>query len=128
MTIFQLFRDKPPLDIVVSMLQCVGIENLHDIKHSFTKEDISNCIDHSCWKENMILLKDYYLPCKYKNYCENISPKKLITVIKQCLRPYSYKLESKEKYIKGKKHIVYFLENYNPPPKKKENTCLISFD
>ena len=53
---------------------------------------------------------------------------KLITVIKQCLRPYSYKLESKEKYIDGKKHIVYFLENYNPPPKKKENTCLISFD
>ena len=128
MTMFQLFRDKPPLQIVINMLKCVGIETLQDTKHNFTKEDITNCIENACWNDNLVLLKEYYLPCKYKNYCENVTAKKLITVMKQCLRPYSYKLESKEKYISGKKHIVYYLKNYNPPPKKKENDCLISFD
>tara|TARA_B100001123_G_C14612505_1_gene750410 strand:- start:133 stop:513 length:381 start_codon:yes stop_codon:yes gene_type:complete len=125
---FQLFRDKPPINIVLIMLQKVGIENLHDIKHTFTKEDIANCIEDNCWKECLALLKEYYLPCKYKNYCVNITEKKIITVMKQCLRPYSFKLESKEKYLSGKKHIIYFLKNYNPTPKKKDNECLISFD
>lgn len=125
---FQLFRDKPPLQIIMNMLKCVGIENLQDTKHTFTKEDIANCIENTCWNDNLILLKEYYLPCKYKKYCENVNAKKLITVMKQCLRSYSYKLESKEMYLSGKKHIVYYLKNYNPPPKTHENECLISFD
>ena len=125
---FQLFREKPPLTIILDMLNKVGIENLQDIKHSFTKEDVANCISDDCWSDNISLLKEYYLPCKYKNYCESITEKKLITIMKQCLRPYSYKLESKEKYISGKKYIIYFLKNYNTPTKKKEDDCLISFD
>ena len=125
---FQLFRDKPPINIVLIMLTRVGIENLQDIKHTFTKEDIANCIEDNCWEECLASLKEYYLPCKYKNYCENITEKKIITVMKQCLRPYSFKLESKEKYLSGKKHIIYFLKNYNPIPKKKDNECLVSFD
>lgn len=128
MTMFQLFREKPPITIVLEMLNQVGIENLQDIKHSFTKEDIANCIIDDCWITNIALLKEYYLPCKYKNYCMNITEKKIITIMKQCLRPYNYKLESKEKYISGKKYIIYFLKNYNPTPKKKENECLVSFD
>lgn len=128
MTMFQLFRDKPPLQIVISMLNKVGIENLQDIKHTFTKEDIADCLEDSCWNDNIILLKEYYLPCKYRNYCVDINEKKIITIIKQCLRAYSYKLESKEKYISGKKHIIYYLKNYNPPSTKKDNECLISFD
>jgi hypothetical protein len=125
---FQLFRDKPPLHIIMSMLNKVGIENLQDIKHTFTKEDIANCLDDSCWDDNITLLKEYYLPCKYRNYCVDVSEKKIITIIKQCLRVYNYKLESKEKYIYGKKHIIYYLKNCNLSNNKKEKECLVSFD
>jgi hypothetical protein len=112
----------------MSMLNKVGIENLQDIKHTFTKEDIANCLDDSCWDDNITLLKEYYLPCKYRNYCVDVSEKKIITIIKQCLRVYNYKLESKEKYIYGKKHIIYYLKNCNLSNNKKEKECLVSFD
>ena len=128
MTIYQLFRDKPPISIVIELLEKVGIENLQDTTNTFTQEDVNNYLDSDCLKKNIILLKEYYLPCKYKNYCEEVTPKKVITIMRQCLRPYGYKLESKEKYSSGRKHIIYFLKNYNSIIKKPENECLVSFD
>ena len=41
-------------------------------------------------------LKMFYLPCKKKIYLENITPKKFITIIKQCIKLFNYKLVSQK--------------------------------
>ena len=74
--------------------------------------------------------KDYYLPCKYKIYLQNISIKKSITLLRQLLKLYDYNVKSNEKYIKGEKIIVYQILPKNSQKKQvnSNNKCVISFD
>ena len=44
-------------------------------------------------------LDDYYLPCKKKIYLNDHDFEKCITILRQCIKLYNYKLVSKEKYI-----------------------------
>jgi hypothetical protein len=106
MTINQLFIKKPSIDLIMKLMVHFDLQSIV----AFSQKTIV---------QNNILIKikpildelgEYYLPCKKRVYIDNITPKKLITVIKQCLKLYDYKLISQEKYISGCKHIIYRLD------------------
>ena len=77
----QLFRISPDTDIINSLLKVFGLTSLNDTNF-FTKETL---------KENNIIvqlndmkdiLKQYYLPCKAKNYINDITDKRCITILR----------------------------------------------
>ena len=102
----QLFRILPDSNIITILLKTFGLTSLTDTKF-FTKKTMieMNTID----KLNKIKddLYQYYLPCKAKVYIENITLKKSITILRQFLKVHCYTLNSKEKYVKGVKHLFY---------------------
>ena len=61
--------------------------------------------------QKIILLKDelekYYLPCKARTYLNDLNEKNVVTVLRQCLRTQGYTVNSREKYLKGEKFIIY---------------------
>ena len=46
-------------------------------------------------------LEKYYLPCKARTYLNGLTEKNVITVLRQCIRIYGYRIVSREKYMKG---------------------------
>jgi hypothetical protein len=129
MTINQLFKKKPSKEFIKDILILYGLENFEDNKQ-FTRKDLKNL--NLCDNISKIShkFKDYYLPCKYKIYLQNISIKKSITLLRQLLKLYDYNVKSNEKYIKGEKIIVYQILPKNSQKKKitSNNKCVISFD
>ena len=129
MTINQLFKKKPSKEFIEEILIIYGLENFEDNKQ-FTRKDLENlnlCDNISNISDKF---KDYYLPCKYKIYLQNISIKKSITLLRQLLKLYDYNVKSNEKYIKGEKIIVYQILPKNSQKKQvnSNNKCVISFD
>lgn len=127
--LYQLFHQAPPKDLIIHILQLVGIYYLDDNNSVFTKNDIYTT-DENKQKWNIIILKlkDYYLPCKYKYYCNSINAKKIITMVRQCLKVFHYTLEGKEKYSNGKKVIQYRVKNMKNASAMKHKKCTINFD
>ena len=41
---------------------------------------------------------------------KQVTEKNVITVLRQCIRIYGYRIVSREKYMKGEKYILYHLE------------------
>jgi len=106
MSLNQLFLRKPPLDLFMKILKNCTIDSLNSNVY-FSVNILEN--NNSIIKSKLLLdeLSEYYLPCKKKIYFNDISNRKLITIIKQVLRLYDYKLQSNEKYSNSKKYILY---------------------
>lgn len=121
---FQLFKQIPPIEFVKSIISQYGPDGF-DVNYYFNINDIikNNVVEYLNNKVDE--LKTYYLPCKYY-YITNITPKKSITILRQLLRPYNYKLFSLEKYSNGNKYLLYNLiaDNY----KINHQTLIIKFD
>lgn len=108
----QLFRKVPPVEILEEIFGLLGIHNFNQT-YKFSRKDI---------KEKGVIeklletdLTEYYSPSKYAYYFDKkkIDEKRVITILRQLLRPYGYKLESKEKYTGGRKHFLYNLIKIN---------------
>jgi hypothetical protein len=136
MTLNQLFLIKPSLELILQLLACVNINSLKsDV--SFSKKTIVRH-DIIAKAEPVINeLRKCYLPCKTRRHLDNMTPMKLITVLKQCLKLYNISLYSYEKYINSEKTILYKLDLRKPeektegPPNTNEikyAKCLLSFD
>lgn len=112
MTINQLFRKKPTSDLILRLLNLLNIYSFNsDVTFSQKTIILNNVILKS--KPLLNELKLFYLPCKKKIYLENITPKKFITILKQCLKLFNYKLVSQEKYINSDKIIIYRISPIN---------------
>jgi hypothetical protein len=122
----QLFSKKPELDVVLNLLKMFGINNF-DENYSFNKLDLEkkNIVEELNKFKNT--LDNYYLPCKSKKYLSNITLKRSITILRQVIKEYNYKLISREKYISGKKYLSYNLIKINVIEKKKPN-LVVQFD
>jgi hypothetical protein len=129
MTINQLFKKKPSKELIIKVLNIFDIEDFNDSKQ-FTRKDLEK-ID-LCNNLNIFSskLNEYYLPCKFKIYLQDINIKKSITLLRQLLKLYDYNVKSNEKYIKGEKIIVYQIRPKNTQKKQvnNNNKCVISFD
>ena len=129
----QNFRKNPDMQIIQSILETFGLDNLEDDRF-FTKEHMKGINT----KENLILLKprleEYYLPCKAKEYLNNITEKKCITILRQLVKNYNYKVIGIEKSVKGNKQTTYRLMYLNQEflsPKKEpeiKRKYIVSFD
>lgn len=106
MSLNQLFLRKPPLDLLMKILKNCTIDSLNSNVY-FSINILEN--NNSIIKSKLLIdeLSEYYLPCKKKVYFYEITNRKLITIIKQVLRLYDYKLHSIEKYSNSKKYILY---------------------
>ena len=127
MAINQLFKNKPPYHIVLKICLYFGID-LNDLskKNSFTKNELVKLDIESKFTEFEEVLKQYYIPCKCKIYLNNITISKSVTILRQLLKLYSFKISSNESYNNSKKYIIYVItQNEN---KQLTNNGVIKFD
>ena len=127
MAINQLFRSKPPFKLVLKICLYFGID-LEDLskKNSFTKNELIKLDLTSKFSELEEMLKQYYIPCKCKIYLNNITISKSVTILRQILKLYNFKITSNESYNNSKKYIIYVItQNEN---KQLTNNGVIKFD
>ena len=126
---YQLFRYIPDRNFLIKLLNIYGIKSFSDHFY-FIRGDLIdlNTLD------NIIEIKDelenYYIPCKAKIYLKNITLKRCIVILRQFLKCHNYNLYSKEKFIKGIKHLIYYIGHENDTnivPMRKEK-IVIRFD
>ena len=122
----QLFRKKPPLELINKILGFVGIINFNE-NYKFTREDLKNKdVVQKVLDEGM---EEYYIKCKYDKYFIDLNEKKLITIFRQLLRIYGYKIVSIEKFSNGNKYLVYHLmKNHNDQIILPGEKIILSFD
>lgn len=120
----QLFKNTPDLQIVQSVLEAFGLDNIEDTR-LFTKEHMQDV--ETVQKITLLSdkLKEYYLPCKSKKYLTDLNEKKCITILRQFIKIHHYKCIGMEKSVKGKKMMTYRLiyseEDYLKSPQCKES-------
>ena len=129
MAINQLFKIKPSKALLKEILQYINID-LDDLdkKKCFSIKDITDNKIDTKFTVIKDKLENYYLPCKKKNYLDKITIKKFITILRQLLKLYNYKLQTYDKYNNGIKYIIYTIISIQNINNKKEINCIISFD
>ena len=127
----QLFKNIPDLQIIQSILNAFGLDNIEDTR-LFTKEHMLDIDTVQKLSELTDNLKDYYLPCKGKIYLHDLNEKKCITILRQFIKIHHYKCIGMEKSIKGRKMMTYRLlyseDDYLKSPKSKEDEYVLSFE
>ena len=137
MTKNQLFRKIPPKNVVINILNVFGLKDFDDQRY-FSRKDLETLKCVEAMNNTMkSLLGEYYLPCKSRTYLNDLTPKNVITVLRQIVRLYDYNIISREKYIKGDKFIIYQLtpnieKKYRPITiesiQSNKKACTVSFD
>lgn len=112
----QLFRKYPSNELFLKVLNAFGLNGPDDF-HSFSKNDLKvlKTIDKILEYKNE--LKDIYVPCKYKIYLTEITIDNVLNILRHMLKTRNISLDSKEKYIKCHKYIVYSIIH------QKETEC-----
>ena len=101
----QLFKKDLDDELLCLIKEIYSIKNLDN--HTFTKKDLININITSRLESIKDILKEYYLKCKAEKYLENFTDRRSITILKQILKDFDYRVVSKEKYANGKKFINY---------------------
>ena len=81
MTLNQLFKKRPTIELVLELLKLLKINNLEETKYkSFSKNDITPAVLSEM--ENMKhVFEDYYIKCKFDIYFTFIDQKKVVTIL-----------------------------------------------
>jgi hypothetical protein len=106
MKINQLFKDKIGDELALKVVRSFGLTGMDDTS-LFCKNDI---VKHDSIRViNSIKdeLEQYYLPCKAKCYLTAIDAKKCITLLRQILRLFGLKLQTRQKYVQSRKMTFY---------------------
>lgn len=128
MTINQLFRKVPDKEFIESLLLEIGLESVSDTR-TFSRPEIEASRLPEIVEENMEKFQEFYLPCKFSIYFSDLTSKKIVTILRQCLKPLNVTISSCEKCINGEKMLVYKLKPFSPKGKViKSNKGLIFFD
>tara|TARA_B100000424_G_C22921642_1_gene490369 strand:- start:706 stop:1095 length:390 start_codon:yes stop_codon:yes gene_type:complete len=126
----QLFRHSPNEKTTLDVLSLFGIQGFDD-NHSFTRENLVDLKTVEKMNDMIDSLSLYYIPCKSKQYLTDLTEKKCITVLRQLLKIHNYTLFSKEKFVKGKKHLFYQVIPIQVElltTNRTQNQIIISFD
>jgi hypothetical protein len=132
----QLFRLVPPAEVCQQVLRAFGLNGFGDATN-FSRRDL--CIIGCVQRMNELrqTLLEYYLPCKARTYLSDLNSKNVITVLRQLARLNGYSVQSREKYIKGDKFIIYQIiptehRKYQPmtiaTSSQNERACTVVFD
>jgi hypothetical protein len=126
----QLFQIIPSFNFVKSILKILmntESELPKIIYFEFSKKYLINKNIKEKFIEILPDLKKIYLKCKHEKYLENLNEKKIVTIIRQLIRPYNYSIKTKEKYDNGKKYLLYILKINNISEMEKIGN-IINFD
>ena len=104
----QLFKIIPTEEILDKLLKCFGLENINDTKY-FSRNDLKKIKSIENINKIKKNLEEFYLPCKSKIYLNNLTEKKIITILRHFIKYKNYKLISREKYMNKTKIIIYQL-------------------
>lgn len=128
MTVNQLFRKVPDKEFIESLLLEIGLESISDTR-TFSRLEIEASRLPEIINKNIDKFQEFYLPCKFSIYFTDITSKKIVTILRQCLKPLNVTINSSEKCISGEKMLVYKLKPFSPKGKvTKTNKGLIVFD
>ena len=108
----QLFKIIPTDEILNKLLKCFGLDNINDKKY-FTRNDLKKIKSIENINKIKNNLEEFYLPCKSKIYLNNLTEKKIITLLRHFIKYKNYKLISQEKYMNKTKIIIYQLIKKN---------------
>ena len=116
----QLYSIVPPYEFIKNIFKIlinkdIDIDN-KNIYFEFSKNDI------------IPELRKYYLKCKQNKYLDNLNEKKIITILRQLIKPYDYNIKTKEQYDNGKKFLLYILYKNNFENTIKKIDSIINFD
>lgn len=122
----QLFNTIPPYELVEKI---VGqfVTPPFNTSFFFSRKDIESKNILELIKNDLEELSNYYIPCKKKIYFNNINSKNIITILRQILKNYNYKINAIEKYSNGKKFLLYNIEKIKNDNIQNYNLTL-SFD
>tara|TARA_B100001094_G_C18072545_1_gene740851 strand:+ start:444 stop:845 length:402 start_codon:yes stop_codon:yes gene_type:complete len=130
----QLFKKLPSREFIIEILKLYGLNDVSDDR-SFTRNDLQKLDTVNKLIEYKTELYKYYLPCKGRLYLNELNEKNIITILRQLLKTLNYTLNSREKYIKGSKFIIYNIisikdKEYKPIKCSSINNekTLINFD
>ena len=99
-----VFRECPPLDLVNTFLQTLGLKGVDDYSQ-FSKQ----CICTEKFEELLPLLEPYYLPCKANDYLYKtpFTQNNVLTILRQILKAHGATLKYIEKSSLGSKQTFY---------------------
>jgi len=127
---FQLFQQVPDEEFMVKLLNCFGIIDFND-KKEFTKSNLEDLNIISKIEDLIPELVIYYLPCKYEMFLKDFTINKSITILRQLLRLYNYKLKKREHVQNKKKSIYYHISKIDDNNIRIENSihkCVLKFN
>lgn len=124
----QLFKKVPSKEFVESILKLFIPNGFEDIYYQFSRKMIIEKGVVEKLEEMRDLLKEYYMNCKHKLYLEGINPKKAVTILRQMLRLYQYRVVSMEKYYNGKKYLLYKVEKIEIEKENHQKSLLVKID
>jgi len=127
---FQLFQQVPDEEFMIKLLNCFGIIDFND-KKEFTKNNLEDLNIISKIEDLIPELVIYYLPCKYEMFLKDFTINKCITILRQLLRLYNYKLKKREHVQNKKKSIYYHISKMDDNNIRIENSvhkCVLKFN
>lgn len=113
----QIFRKHPTDEIVNKILNAFGLQDIDDQK-TFSRNDLRaiKTVDKLTFIKPELEL--FYIPCKARTYLSYIDEKTAITILRQFVKTRNRMIESREKYMKGSKFLIYYIvQSYNRPYK-----------
>jgi hypothetical protein len=122
----QLFKQIPPEEYVEKILVFFGLDGF-DENYYFSKFDIKKKNIVQKIEEEIPELKKYYLKCKSDKYLVDLNYKKIVTILRQLVRQYKYRIVGFEKYTSGEKYLLYKLEK-DVKIEPKEYGLIMNFD
>ena len=105
----KLFREPPPLDIVIMTLRALGFSGITDTKIFSANEVRLDTLE--TWAP---ILEPYYLPCKAKRYFSTLDSRRVITLLRHMLPAHGFRLQTYERQHHGKKRTVYQIHPATP--------------
>jgi len=99
--------------LLEEFLACFKLKSLND-SSMFCINDLVNNKAVDKFNNNVCdRLMTYYLPCKAKIYLQQVTEQKLVTILRQIIRLFDYKLATVKKSKNKIKTIYYFIVNKN---------------
>lgn len=106
---YQLFKSIPNKSILDKLENIYPIKDFREKRITFTKQDMVEFNTINKLNEYLPTLKTFYLPCKQKMFLNCLCFRRAMTILRQILRIFSYKVLSKERFTKYKKHYEYWI-------------------
>ena len=102
----QLFRILPSEELLQKICSAFGFRSLND-RRCFSRTDLIKLKTVEKIQALKVELEKCYLPCKARSYLSDLNEKNIVTILRQCIKTRGYTINSREKYLKGDKFIIY---------------------